>query len=129
MAESGNSKGWTFDSFQHYLEAMFIAHGEALRVALAANEKRLDGMNEFRGAMGDRERDLMPRNEADIRLATQAADIAALKTTSDSSKARAQGMSAGAKVAVGLVSMLVGLLGLFVAGITVAGVIYALLHK
>jgi hypothetical protein len=42
-----------------------IADREALRVALQANEKRLDGMNEFRQALSDQANRMMPRSEVE----------------------------------------------------------------
>ena len=125
----GNQRGWTPDAFEHHVETVFTERGEALRVALEALTRQLAGMNEFRGAINDRERQLMPRVEADIRFSGQQSDISALKASRDTGAGRTIGMSNGAKVAVSAITLFVVLLGLFVTGITVAGTVWAILHK
>lgn len=127
VSQSGNRKGWTFDAFEDHMEAIFRERDKALRAALKAMDKRLAGMNEFRSTISDQSRTLMPRTEADIRLAAQGADISALKASRDTGAGRTQGMSVGAKVAIAAVSLFVVLLGLFVTGVTIAGALYAIL--
>jgi len=46
----------------------FDSQNAALSKAERAAEKRFEGMNEFRAAMGDQQRTMMPRAEAEIRL-------------------------------------------------------------
>jgi len=73
---------WNFDTLKQHFDALREADKEAVKAALAAAEKAVEkaddngekwreNANEWRGAMNDRERNLMPRPEAESRLATQ----------------------------------------------------------
>jgi hypothetical protein len=50
-------------SIRDYVDALFEERAKAITAALAANEKRLDGMNEFRATLADSSRLYMPRLE------------------------------------------------------------------
>lgn len=58
--------GWTIDTLKEHFEALLDRDLAARDRALAAMEKRLDGMNEFRSALADQQRTLMPRAEAEL---------------------------------------------------------------
>lgn len=55
--------GWTTDTLKAYFERRFELTDRATAVALAANEKRLDGMNEFRQTLADQTASFLPRAE------------------------------------------------------------------
>jgi hypothetical protein len=50
-------------SLKQYIDALSAARDEALHAALAANEKRLDGMNEFRQTLKDQQATYVTRVE------------------------------------------------------------------
>jgi len=44
---------WDFETFKEYVDQGNSARDEALKVALAAQDRRLEGMNEFRKSLSD----------------------------------------------------------------------------
>lgn len=87
-------------SLKEHIEALLREREEAVRTALAALDRRLDGMNEFRETLSDQSRRFMLREDAERRL----------KTLEDQATKRS-GFSGGWVVAVGvvgLVSLVVG---------------------
>jgi small-conductance mechanosensitive channel len=57
-----------FKDSQMAVEAALNAAKEAVAKAEAASEKRFESVNEFRAQMGDQQRTLMPRSEAELRM-------------------------------------------------------------
>jgi hypothetical protein len=55
---------WTPDTVKAYVDAMFETRNEAIRQALAANEKRLDALNEIRGILSDQQSKFITKTEA-----------------------------------------------------------------
>lgn len=45
------NEGWTLDTLKAHFDARFDAMEKAVKVADAANEKRLDNVNEFRATL------------------------------------------------------------------------------
>jgi hypothetical protein len=78
---------------------------DAVAIAEANAEKWRESANEWRGAMNDRERNLMPRAEAEAESKNNAAKVAALTQRMD----LMQGRSTGANW---LWTVLLGLLGI-----------------
>jgi Flp pilus assembly protein TadB len=62
--------------------AALNAADRAVITAQAANEKRVDATNEFRGTLADAQATLMPRTEAEARIQSVADKLSELATTS-----------------------------------------------
>jgi hypothetical protein len=56
--------GWTVDTLKAHYDSILEARDVAVKNALAANEKRLDGLNEIRGIMSDAQAKFITRREA-----------------------------------------------------------------
>ncbi len=109
---------WTVQTLKEYVEKLREADSKAVAAALASAERAVEKAeinaerwrsqaNEWRGAMNDRERVLMPRSEAEVRLAI-------LEKAINNQTGRASGANA---------------LWIIIAGaIGVAGVVVALLR-
>jgi len=105
---------WTVDTLKDHYDQRFndqeqavksalTAQKEAVAAALAASEKAVavaetnaekwrQSANEWRGAMNDRERNLMPRTEAENASKANAEKINALGTRIDKSEGRTSGL-------------------------------------
>ena len=96
----------TLISLREYVDTRFEAQKEAVTAALAAadravnkaelaSEKRFDSVNEFRAALNDSARLLMPRAEAEQRMSTIESAIREIKTTNESIFNREEGKNLG----------------------------------
>jgi hypothetical protein len=96
----------TLISLREYVDTRFEAQKEAVTAALAAadravnkaelaSEKRFDSVNEFRAALNDSARLLMPRAEAEQRMLTIESSIRDLKTSYAAIDNREEGKSLG----------------------------------
>jgi hypothetical protein len=128
---ASTSSDWTVDTLrQHFAELReadrlavdraLAAAKEAVAAALAAAERAVEkaeanaekwrsNSNEWRGAMNDRERALMPRAEAEGRLA-------ALEKAATLNAGRGAGLNAGWGYlvgAIGLIGVVLGAIALF----------------
>ncbi len=83
---------WTVDTLKEFLlaelqaadlryEQRFKAAENAVMKAENASEKRFDGVNEFRAALADQTASLMPRAEAEARIASVADKLAEYNTS------------------------------------------------
>ncbi len=117
--------GWTVDTLREHLAQRITDQGvrldqrmndadKAIQAALgsaetavskaeAASEKRFEGINEFRGALADQQRELLPRSEyraeqkaMSDRIASNADRLAALELRLTSRLDLGQGSAAGA---------------------------------
>lgn len=97
--------GWTLETLKELIEqrldsmdkaltAALQATKEAIQKAENANEKRFDGVNEFRAQLGDQARTLMPRIEAEQRINQLADEIHQLKAKDERNTGRQGGISA-----------------------------------
>jgi hypothetical protein len=103
-----NPDGWTFATLYKHIMEMSAASKEAVAAALEAANKRLDGMNEFRGALKDRETTFADKEGTDRRLKI-------LEDAHQSDAGKSQGVnSVVVAIATGL-SILIALGGLAVA--------------
>lgn len=68
-----------FSSAQLAVNAALAAAKEAVTKAEIASEKRFEGVNEFRNALGDQQRTLMPRAESELRFSNLEAKIDTLE--------------------------------------------------
>jgi hypothetical protein len=111
----------------------FAAQKEAIQAALAsadravtkaeiASEKRFEGVNEFRAQLGDQQRTLMPRAEAENRLAAMADKIGVLEGFRTEMLSKGIAKKEGYGVAVGIV-------GLVLTVLTIASVVIIVLSR
>lgn len=124
--------GWTVDSLHELLctkladkdvrdQQRFEAQQVALRDALAANERRLDGMNEFRAQLADQTATLMPRREAQAIFDAQTARIGVLEDLVHAEASRRHGVSDGAKLIASVVAFVSVVLGVVISIVTLSG--------
>jgi len=81
---------------------------EAVTKAEAASEKRFEGVNEFRATLGDQQRTLMPRAEAELRMKSMEDQIAAIQRAN----VEQFGKSTGSKELWGWIVGVLGVLAL-----------------
>jgi small-conductance mechanosensitive channel len=112
-----------FIDLQKLGESQHAAHREAVGAALSsardavlkaegAAEKRFDAVNEFRATLGDQQRTLMPRAEADREFSALAEKIRALEKQHDQLIAEKKGILGGTAAMVMVVGFVVTLLTL-----------------
>lgn len=82
-------------------EQRFVAQERATAIALAANEKRLDGMNEFRLTLSDQARQFLPRIEGEQRIDQAVSRVERLEKQVSEYIAGATGRSGGLSDYVG----------------------------
>lgn len=99
-------------SAERAVAAALTAAKEAVAKAEVAQEKRLDSVNEFRAQLADLIRTLMPRAEAEQRIATNGDKIDTLDARIDKTEARidrtegkSTGLSTAWAVAIGAVGL------------------------
>jgi hypothetical protein len=125
-------------SLREYVDARFAAQDKAVAAALAAQEKavtaalaaadravqkaeaaserRFESMNEFRGALADSARLLMPRQESEHLHRATAEKIDILTARVNARDERSRGLSQGWSIlvaAVGFVALVAGLVAYF----------------
>lgn len=101
-----------FQAMKESTTTALAAAQRAVEKAESAVEKRLEGMNEFRGSLADQARLLMPRAEADSRMAQLAEQLKNLASRVDRQEGRGSGLNAGWGYLVGAVGLLGGLMAL-----------------
>jgi chromosome condensin MukBEF ATPase and DNA-binding subunit MukB len=109
------------DLAQRAIDAALAAQKEAVKSALdaadravakaeTASEKRFEGVNEFRAQLGDQQRTLMPRAEAEIRFNQVSAAIDVLRQAQTEIRSAKGGVKEGWGWAVGAAGFLLTLL-------------------
>ena len=118
------AEGWSVDTaLQHVLsligandhryEQRFLDQERSVTTAMAAAkeavlkaenaaERRFEGINEFRAALGDQQRTLMPRTEAEEKFRTLEKQLDALARTVSDRVAERRGVAGGWGYAVGV---------------------------
>jgi hypothetical protein len=115
-----------FTAQNQAVNAALTAQKEAVAAALAASEKAVAvaeanaekwraSANEWRGAMNDRERILMPRSEAEKSLAANAEKVDALATRIDRTEGRSGGLNAGWGYLVAAAGLVLVMITIFLA--------------
>jgi len=94
------------------MQSQILAQKEAVTKAEMSNEKRFEGVNEFRAQLGDQQRTLMPRVEAEKSLNTLADKIGVLEGFRTEQLSRGSGAKEGYGWAVGVVGLIVGILAI-----------------
>lgn len=98
------------------ITAALSAADRAVQKAEAASEKRFEGVNEFRAALGDAQRTLMPRQEAEARLSNLSEKIEGLEKRHTEQASQRAGVGQGWQLALGAV----GLIGTILSIVAVA---------
>lgn len=129
------SSGWTVDTLKAHHDQRFADGETAVRAALlaqkelatmalnnaeravakaeAAAEKRFDAVNEFRAALGDQQRTLMQRAEAELELESLKVMVEKLETRLAQFEARNRGIAGGYNIAIGVVGIIAVVLSIF----------------
>lgn len=101
---------------QKELATMALTNAErAVAKAEAAAEKRFEAVNEFRATLGDQQRTLMPRAEAEIELGALKVMVEKLETRLAQFEARNRGIAGGYSIAIGVVGVIAVVLSIFLA--------------
>lgn len=95
IGESDRRYSQRFDAQEKAVREALLAAERAVQVAEANAEKWRMNSNEWRGAMNDRERNLMPRIEAERAIAANSEKIDALATRLDRTEGRSGGLHSG----------------------------------
>jgi hypothetical protein len=101
-----------FMSQEKAVAAALAAAKEAVAKAETATEKRFESVNEFRGALNDSSRLLMPRTEAEMAMAEIRRSVADLDGRIKAKEDRGRGMNQGWVILVagiGLISSIISL--------------------
>ena len=99
-------------SLKEHIESRFAAIEKAIEIALAALDKRLDGMNEIREAMRDQSGYFISRKEVELQLDKISADITALKEYRAEAKGKASMLSVAISALLGIAGIVIGVIGL-----------------
>lgn len=100
---------------QRETAAALAAQQRAVEKAEASVDKRLEGMNEIRATMADKDRLMMPRAESENRMLAAEKEVAALSSRLDRGEGRGSGLSAGWGYLVAAVGLLGGIIAIFYA--------------
>jgi hypothetical protein len=115
-----------FIAQQEAIQAALLAQKEAVNAALTAadralskaelaSEKRFEGVNEFRAALSDQARELMPRGEAQTLISSLSAKVNDLTDRFNRSEGKGTGKDQSWAVVIAVISALLGIGGLTLA--------------
>ena len=96
-------------------EVAMTSAQKAVEKAEAAVERRLEGMNEFRGSLADQARLLMPRSEAESRMTEMSKQLAMLSSRIDRGEGRGSGLNQGWGYLIGAIGAIGGIIAIFFA--------------
>jgi hypothetical protein len=124
MDDNHNPKGWTFASFEAYVESSIRALKEATSIAMSASEKAIDKaekaddkrfslLNEFRATTNDQQAHFAGKESTNFRLDSLDAEITALKLSRSNSEGKGQGVWLMAVVIGQALLTIAGLAALF----------------
>ena len=94
------------------VNAALAAADRAVQKAEAANEKRFESVNEFRGLVADQQRTLMPREESMVLFHSLTDKIDKLEKIMDGISSERLGIKGGWGYAVGVIGVLLALMSL-----------------
>jgi len=106
-----------FDAQQQAMSAALAAAEKAVSKAETASEKRFESVNEFRAALGDQTRDLMPRAEVEARFGSLTEKIDGpngVMRRIERSAGRGAGLADGWGYLVGAVGLIAAVVALFI---------------
>lgn len=104
-----------FSAQKEAIIAALAAQDRAVSKAEAAAEKRFEGVNEFRAQLGDQQRNLMPRAEAEKLIQSLADKIGVLEGFRTEVLSRGTGAKEGWGYAVGVIGLVFVVLGIIAA--------------
>lgn len=107
-----------FERQKEAINAALMSAERAVNKAEVAAEKRFEGVNEFRAQLGDQQRTLMPRAEAENRLNALAEKIGVLEGFRTEALSRGTGTREGYGWAIGVIGVIITML-------TIAGFVIA----
>ena len=116
-----------FSAQKDAINTAFSAQKDAINAALASadravskaemsSEKRFEGVNEFRAQLGDQQRTLMPRTEAEKLFGALAEKIAVLENFRTEMLSKGSGAKEGYGLAIGIVGLVLVLLSILSVG-------------
>ncbi len=85
---------------------------KAVSKAETAAEKRFESVNEFRSTLSDQQRNLMPRDEANIRFEALTHEIRGAQTILEAMRAEQKGVVGGWGYSVGVIGFILTLVSL-----------------
>ena len=94
-------------------QARLDAVEQAALVATRTLEKRLEGMNEFRAAMGDLSNRMATRSEVEVQNERIKADIKEFRTFMNTQQGKASQASVSWSMALGGIATVIGLISLY----------------
>ncbi len=120
---SAHESGWTIETLRLYLEQRIDAVAmtasvaaqtadKAVSKAEVAAEKRFESVNEFRNTLSDQQRNLMPRDEANIRFDSLTHEIRGAQRILEGMRAEQKGVVGGWGYSVGVIGFLLTLVTL-----------------
>jgi hypothetical protein len=126
LAEMDHRYQQRYEAQQEGVAAALAAQEKAVAAALqaadravikaeTASEKRFDSVNEFRGAMADQTATLMPRVEAEARLASMTEKLGELADRLNRSEGKGSGLASAGSILVAVISVVFGLAGIALA--------------
>lgn len=116
MAGEDRPATWTLEAVKAHLLAViegndrlyrerFEGQAQEFREFRSTTEARFAGVNEFRGALADAQRALMPRAEAEARFTAIQTDLALLKEAQNARSSEGTGLKSGWGWAVAVVML------------------------
>jgi hypothetical protein len=117
VSTTENTNSRTLISLREYVDIRFNDQEKAVNAALQAaeravtkaeiaSEKRFDSVNEFRAALSDSARLLMPRAEAEQRMGAIEKLVYDIKTKIDAKEDKTAGLSQGLLMIISIISVL-----------------------
>jgi hypothetical protein len=111
--DSQTAVGAALSAARTAVDAALSAAKEAVAKAEGASEKRFEGVNEFRAALADQQRNLIPRSEAELRFNSAEARLAVLEKLNSESKGERSGGRETWGYLIGAIGLLLALAGFF----------------
>lgn len=99
-------------TLREYFEALLADLKTQIEYSRIGMEKRLDGMNEFRGALKDQTDKMMPREEYYIQHENLIREIKTLNTFKDEMKGAASRADVNRSTAFGVMGIVIGIIGI-----------------
>jgi len=106
-----------FEAQEKAVQAALTAADRAVNKAELGAEKRFEGVNEFRSALADQQRSLMPRSESEAHWSSLTKEVQDLKEQIIAMRDRSIGVRGGWGYAAGLIGLLVGITGAIMTAI------------
>ena len=113
LADHARLDDTRFEALEATIKTAVTSAKEAVDKAEKAAEKRLDGLNELRGAMNDQAAKYMTQETADAKISAISARLDLIKERQDRMEGRGSGLQQGWGYVVGAVGLALALLSAF----------------